>query len=455
MNNKSLDTEEVDVIGVSHVQMKHSYVSFQCEAQSSLRLMMTKKLNILLLFGPLAMFGSSTGAFGEFFTFLFAGLALIPCAERLSFVTEQVAEHTNETIGALLNATFGNAPEFLISSAALRSGFYRVVQLTLLGSMLTNLLFVFGLSCFIGGLQWQTQELRITSGNVSIGMLLIAVLGIILPAVLKLADESMKSDVIFDIEEDSEFSLTKSDVGFSRINALVMVTSYVAYLVFQLGSHKEEFDYEGEDYAHFGGGHNVIRTPHAELNKVPPSIQKHSYYRRNKFFEKCLFMRLCPKDPSFKHAPTREILEKVQDEEMERFMDNPLESPVALQTAKRRKEKSVPQSLEVTEDRVFTSSENKLDVKSKISDIDDEIFSDNLDEESEDETMSIRMGLIWLGIITAIISVLSDIIVETIDGFAARSKMSEVFTSVIIIPYFSNIGECRLFSFCSSNMHFS
>ena len=53
-----------------------------------------------------------------------------PCHEqqfsiRLSFVTEQVAEHTNGTIGALLNATFGNAPELLIATAALRTGLYR------------------------------------------------------------------------------------------------------------------------------------------------------------------------------------------------------------------------------------------------------------------------------------------------------------------------------------------
>ena len=36
---------------------------------------------------------------------------------------------------------------------------------------------------------------------------------------------------------------------------------------------------------------------------------------------------------------------------------------------------------------------------------------------------------------------MSGIIVDTIDGFAARSTVSEVFTSVIIIPYFSNIAE--------------
>lgn len=444
MNNKSLDTEEVDVIEVSHLHVKHNYFSVAIKAQYSFRLMMNRKLNILLLFGPLAMFGSSTDAFGEFFTFLFAGLALIPCAERLSFVTEQVAEHTNETIGALLNATFGNAPEFLISSAALRSGYYRVVQLTLLGSMLTNLLFVFGLSCFIGGLQWQTQELRITSGNVSIGMLLLAVLGIILPAVLKLADESIKSDII-DNEEDSDFSISKSDVGFSRINALVMVTSYVAYLVFQFGSHKEEFDYEGEDYAHFGGGHNIIRTSHAELNKMSQSIQNRSNHRRNAFFEKCIFMRLCPKGPSFNHVPLREIVEEVQDEEIERLTDYPQDSYVADRTTKRISHTPAPQSLEeVQNNGLDVSSQNKLDAKSKNSDFDDDIFLDDLDGEREGEIMSMRMGLFWLGIITALISVLSDIIVETIDGFAARSKMSEVFTSVIIIPYFSNIGEYTL-----------
>lgn len=52
-----------------------------------------------------------------------------------------------------------------------------------------------------------------------------------------------------------------------------------------------------------------------------------------------------------------------------------------------------------------------------------------------------QCGLSWLAIVTLTISMLSGIIVDTIDGFAARSRMSEVFTSVIIIPYFSNIAE--------------
>lgn len=261
--------------------VNRSYFSLHDEFIASLRLMADAKLNILLICGPVAFIGSAMGLFGEALCFSLAGLALIPCAERLSFVTEQVAEHTNETIGALLNATFGNAPEFLISSAALRSGFYRVVQLTLLGSMLTNLLFVFGISCFIGGLQWQVQEIRITSGNVSIAMLLTVTMGLVLPAALKLGNESVSSE---------QAELTDSDIAFSRINALIMTIGYICYLIFQLGSHKEEFDYNGDEYSPFGGGHNIVRTL---ISPLP--VSKKPTMRRNVFCQKhCFLMKYCP-----------------------------------------------------------------------------------------------------------------------------------------------------------------
>lgn len=193
-------------------------------------------------------------------------MALIPLAERLSFVTEEVACHTNQTIGALLNATFGNAPELLISAAALQEGFYRVVQLALLGSMLTNLLFVFGLSCLVGGLRYQVQEVRIVSGNASIGMLALAVAGLALPAVLTLSDEMISrgeekeyvdknGDGVSDINDGPSASMT----WFSRFNAIIMILGYLLYLLFQLGSHRGEFEdmeeeSEGESAAASGNG---------------------------------------------------------------------------------------------------------------------------------------------------------------------------------------------------------
>lgn len=55
--------------------------------------------------------------------------------------------------------------------------------------------------------------------------------------------------------------------------------------------------------------------------------------------------------------------------------------------------------------------------------------------------MSLRTGIVWLFIITLCISAMSDILVDTIDGFAYRLKVSEVFTSMVIVPFFSNIAE--------------
>ena len=55
--------------------------------------------------------------------------------------------------------------------------------------------------------------------------------------------------------------------------------------------------------------------------------------------------------------------------------------------------------------------------------------------------MSLRVGIIWLFIITLCISAMSDIMVDTIDGFAYRCHLSEVFTSMVIVPFFSNVAE--------------
>jgi Ca2+/H+ antiporter len=188
--------------------------------------------------------------------------AYLKCS--LSFVTEQVAEHTNGTIGALLNATFGNAPELLIATAALRSGFYRVVQLAMLGSMLTNLLFVFGISCLVGGLRWQVQELRITSGNVSVGMLLLSTAGSLLPATLVLGGQLIQSEATttnIDTSNNTLLHPSKEELQLCRVNAFVMMFMYGCYLVFQLGTHKEEFD-EEDNIVQTASDHALHLSPH-------------------------------------------------------------------------------------------------------------------------------------------------------------------------------------------------
>ncbi len=74
-------------------------------------------------------------------------IALVPLALVLGEVTEDLALRFGDIIGGLLNATFGNVVELILSVAALSKGLYTVVAMSLIGSILSNLLLVLGASC--------------------------------------------------------------------------------------------------------------------------------------------------------------------------------------------------------------------------------------------------------------------------------------------------------------------
>tara|TARA_B110000971_G_C20009366_1_gene500817 strand:- start:632 stop:1963 length:1332 start_codon:yes stop_codon:yes gene_type:complete len=206
-----------------------------CRFHNSLPVVIfSSRLNILMLFSFVGLFyyWVPTEMLKEYPTlntilFQSALIGLIPFAERLGFVTEQLAMHTNDTYGGLLNATFGNASELIFCCFALRNRLYRVVQLSLLGSILSNLLFVLGLSCFVGGLKYQVQTFTKVSGAVSSGMLMLASISLVLPAALKFSGQ----------EDDAT-----DEIYFSRFTAIIMLIMYFAYLLFQLRTHVGEFE---------------------------------------------------------------------------------------------------------------------------------------------------------------------------------------------------------------------
>ena len=478
-------------------------VSCYLEIKQSAELIFASRLTWFLIAGPVALAGSATGALPESTCFALAGLALIPCAERLSFVTEQVAAHTNGTIGALLNASFGNAPELLISSAALRAGFYRVVQLAMLGSILCNLLFVFGLSCFIGGLRWQVQDLRIVSGSVPIAILLLSTSGVALPAALKVSGQ------IADLDGDGD--IARELIGISRFNALVMMFAYLAYLVFQLGTHKEEYDDSEEEHdrlMHHGGGDGPAVGAWRK-RKARRNIFCRGMYRRGR---SGLFQAINTEEPAYGDDGSEADLEMAQRGQRqtgelpfrneyipdpsitngEESMPPPPQSRPSppetilptdgptrtygeggISSASLQRQSSLrsrtsdmsepqggPSSLHATP----TSARNKLRASdgnlavppiipapangesepnrdSRQPKIAMEDFNARIYDEEEEELMTFRTGIVWLFIITLCISSLSDILVESIDGFASKMHISEVFTSAVVLPFFSNIAE--------------
>ncbi|KAL6137246.1 hypothetical protein ACLB2K_062538 [Fragaria x ananassa] len=195
------------------------------------------KINILLPFGPLAiLLHYFTGKHG--WVFFFSLLGIIPLAERLGYATEQLAFYTGPTVGGLLNATFGNATEMIISIYALKNGMIRVVQQSLLGSILSNMLLVLGCAFFSGGIIHynKVQEFNKSAAVVNSGLLLMAVMGILFPAVLHFTR--------------TEVHFGKSELVLSRFSSCIMLVAYASYLFFQLRSHRSLYnpiDEEGDN----------------------------------------------------------------------------------------------------------------------------------------------------------------------------------------------------------------
>jgi Ca2+:H+ antiporter len=114
-------------------------------------------LNLLLLLAPVSI-GLDWWYGASIWVFVAAAAALIPAAGLIGTATEHLARRAGPTLGGFLNATFGNAAELIIAIAALAAHRPEVVKASITGSIIGNLLLVFGLSCFAGGLRHGKQR---------------------------------------------------------------------------------------------------------------------------------------------------------------------------------------------------------------------------------------------------------------------------------------------------------
>jgi hypothetical protein len=114
-------------------------------------------LNALLVFIPVGIIAAEVPGIHAAVIFSTNAVAIIPLAGLLAFATESVAAKMGDALGALLNVTFGNAVELIIFIIALAQNKIRIVQASLLGSILANLLLILGMGFFLGGLRYREQ----------------------------------------------------------------------------------------------------------------------------------------------------------------------------------------------------------------------------------------------------------------------------------------------------------
>jgi Ca2+:H+ antiporter len=146
--------------------------------------------------------------------FLVSAAALVALAWIVGVATEQLGASAGPKVGGVLNATFGNAAELIITIFAIRAGQLEVATASITGSILGNTLLVLGASFFIGGLKNGLQSFNQRVAGMNASMLALAVIGLGIPTLFgHVADHA-------DVQ------------AVSDITAGILLTLYVLMLVF-------------------------------------------------------------------------------------------------------------------------------------------------------------------------------------------------------------------------------
>ncbi|KAJ7931457.1 calcium/proton exchanger [Mycena leptocephala] len=176
-------------------------------------------LNLLLVFIPISVWAFNfADKESHTLIFVFSFLAIIPLAKLLAFATDELSMRVGQTLAGLLNATLGNAVELIVAIIALTKCQLGIVQSSLIGSILSNLLLVLGMCFFAGGIKFSEQGFGASATQLNSSLLTISVVAVLLPAAF-----------------------------LSHGVALILLFIYASYLFFQLYSHATLYGDESND----------------------------------------------------------------------------------------------------------------------------------------------------------------------------------------------------------------
>ncbi|KAJ5893807.1 calcium ion transporter Vcx1 [Penicillium taxi] len=213
-------------------------------------------VNVLLVFVPLGMVAGIL-QWNSTAIFVLNFFAIIPLASLLSFATEELAATMGQALGGLMNATFGNAVELIVSIIALKDNQIRVVQASMLGSILSNILLVLGCCFFVGGLSYQEQTFNSTVASTMSSLMAVASASLIIPATLYAAlSQSTNNDAQANI------------LILSHGTSVILLILYVMYLYFQLRSHATLFEEDNGDAENLNG--DEVEVEEAEERLLDP-----------------------------------------------------------------------------------------------------------------------------------------------------------------------------------------
>ncbi|WVQ99172.1 calcium/proton exchanger [Kwoniella sp. CBS 9459] len=197
-------------------------------------------LNVLLVFIPigwalyLVKHKGGKDSISDTAVFVTTFISIIPLAGLLGFATEEAALRLGQTLGGLLNATLGNAVELIVAILALIKCELQVVQSSLVGSILSNILLVLGMCFFAGGVRFSEQVIKSTAAQLNASLLLIAVIAVLIPSAFHFSISSSTSNT-----NGSQLATGEGAdlLSMSHGVSILLLLLYIGYLVFQMWTH--------------------------------------------------------------------------------------------------------------------------------------------------------------------------------------------------------------------------
>jgi len=286
-----------------------------------------------------------------------------------------------QTLGGLLNATFGNAVELIVSIVALLQCELRIVQSSLVGSILSNLLLVLGMCFFAGGTQFSEQGFGAAASQLNSSLLVVSVIAVLLPATFHLAISSGAADLN---ESIGQFDPDQGEdiLRVSRGVAVILLVTYGAYLVFQLWSHAQLYEDDSDD--------NFKSTRFASDGKVKTSQPE-------------------PKrDVGISSAVN---LNGANNPEKDNMSINP--PPGSSSSDHPQQERDLERQEEPQDDA----------------------------EEQEEPQLSLWMALLTLLVVTVLVAFTAEYLVGSIDAFTNFYPISKEWVALILLPIVGNAAE--------------
>ncbi|THH33196.1 hypothetical protein EUX98_g983 [Antrodiella citrinella] len=197
-------------------------------------------LNVLIILIPASWVLQIATSNSHTLIFIFCVLAMIPLVKLHDLATNDLAVRLGGSKTGLLNASLSNTVEIVVAIIALRKCELRVVQSTLIGTMLSKMLLVLGMCFFAGGLKFSEQGFDATTTGIHSSLLSISVGAVLMPAAFHFALSYSDEDAV---AAGTTLAKQKADIlQMSHGVSIVLLFIYGSYLLFQFWSHTHLFD---------------------------------------------------------------------------------------------------------------------------------------------------------------------------------------------------------------------